>query len=82
MTEYIVPDEPKQLRETLCVAQSQIGNSELNQDLRQRHMWVLQRLIDECDRHRPLGTDGKHRELHTPTCGCAYEDYGNLAGTP
>ena len=22
------------------------------------------------DHHRPLGTDGKHGDLHTPTCGC------------
>jgi hypothetical protein len=70
MIEYIVPDEPKQLKETLCVAQALIGNSELNQDRRQGHMWVLQRLIDECDRHRPVGHDGKHGDLHTPTCGC------------
>lgn len=28
-------------------------------------------LVNMIDVHRPLGTDGKHGSLHTPTCGCA-----------
>jgi hypothetical protein len=69
---YVVPDGPKELRETLCVAQTCIG---LSDDSRKRsHMDRLQRLIDECDRHRPIGPDGKHGQRHTPTCGC--EDKG------
>jgi hypothetical protein len=70
MTEYIISDEPKMLRETLCVAQWRIGNSSLDEDRKWEHVNRLQRLIDECDRHRPLGPDGKHGDLHTPTCGC------------
>lgn len=27
-------------------------------------------LIAMIDKHRPLGNDGKHGDLHTPTCGC------------
>lgn len=67
---YIVPDSPKMLRETLCVAQARIGNSPLDQGRRQEHIDRLGRLIAECDRHRPLGSGGKHGNLHTPTCGC------------
>lgn len=34
------------------------------------HIDRLQRLINACDDHRPLGPDGKHGNRHTPTCGC------------
>ena len=27
-------------------------------------------LIRWIDHHRPLGPDGTHGDLHTPTCGC------------
>lgn len=73
---YVVPDSPKMLRETLCVAQSGIaelirkGQTQAG-DTMQGHMDRLSRLIDECDRHRPVGRDGKHGSLHTPTCGCS-----------
>lgn len=72
MTNLTVSDCPKMLRETFCVAQSRIGNSTLDGDRRRTHIERLQRLIDECDRHRPLGPDGKHNDLHTPTCGCDF----------
>lgn len=67
-TTLTVPDSPKMLRETLCVAQSWIGN--VWHPRAGEHLARLQRLIDECDRHRPLGPDGKHGDLHTDTCGC------------
>jgi hypothetical protein len=70
LTAYIVPDGPKMLKETLCVAQSRIGNSPLDEGRKREHIDRLQRLIDECDRHRPIASDGKHGDLHTPTCGC------------
>jgi hypothetical protein len=64
----IAGDGPKMLRETLCVAQTHVG---LSGDSRAReHVERLQRLIDQCDRHRPLGVDGEHGERHTLTCGC------------
>jgi len=62
------------LRETLCVAQSRIGNSAFDANRKEEHINRLQRLIDECDRHRPLGPDGKHGDRHTKTCGCDDND--------
>ena len=67
---FIVPDSPKMLKETLCVAQSAIGNSPHPDSRRQEHMDRLQRLIDECTRKRPVGPDGKHGSRHTSECGC------------
>lgn len=68
MTTLDVPDSPKMLRETLCFAQGAVLRS--GDPRAQSHSARLQRLIDECDRHRPLGPDGKHGDRHTPTCGC------------
>jgi hypothetical protein len=70
VTRLNVPDGPKMLRETLCVAQARIGNSPYDEGRKREHIYRLQRLIDECDRHRPIGPDGKHGSRHTPTCGC------------
>lgn len=70
VTTYEIEDGPKMLRETLCVAQSLIGNSNLHADRRTEHINRLQRLIAACDAHRPLGSDGKHGNRHTATCGC------------
>lgn len=70
LTALIVPDSPKMLRETLCVAQSRVGNSPLDEARKAEHIARLGRLIEECDRHRPLGPNGKHDDRHTPTCGC------------
>lgn len=73
--DYTLPDGPKMLRETLCLAQSAIIQLDLVDELKERHIMVLQRMINECDRHRPLGINGKHANLHTATCGC--EDKGD-----
>lgn len=67
-----VSDSPKSLRETLCIAQTRIGNSGLDKHRQERDISALGRLIAECDRHRPLGPDGKHGDLHTLTCGCEH----------
>ena len=69
-TTLVVEDTPKMLRETLCSAQAHIGLNDADTDRAVEHIARLQRLIDECDRHRPLGPDGKHGDRHTPTCGC------------
>ena len=61
---------PKALRETLCIAQARIGNSGLDEHRQASDIAHLQALINECDRHRPLGPDGKHGDRHTVTCGC------------
>lgn len=70
LTAYIVPDSPKMLRETLCVAEARISNSPLDERDKAGHIARLGRLIEECDRHRPLDKGGKHGNLHTSTCGC------------
>jgi hypothetical protein len=67
---YIVPDTPKMLRETLSVAQARIGNSPYDEARKREHIDRLRRLIDECERQRPTGPDGKHDDRHTATCGC------------
>lgn len=67
---YGTSDDPKMLRETLCLAQNRLLNSPYASDRNEWHAKVLQRLINDCDRQRPLGYDGKHGSRHTPTCGC------------
>lgn len=69
-TSYTVRDDPKMLRETLCAAQAAVIRQVTDQDRRAEHVARIGRLITECDRHRPLGTNGKHDDRHTPTCGC------------
>lgn len=75
----VIPSaELKMLRETLALAQAAIpaavltydGDEESTRQKVRAHLERLGSLIAEIDRHRPLGPDGKHGELHTPTCGC------------
>jgi len=49
MTDLHVPDTPKMIRETLCVAQSRIGASSLDEDRKWSHILLLQRLMDSLD---------------------------------
>lgn len=65
---YTVSDGPKSLTETLSIAQTWMGLSQRPD--REAHIAVLQRLIDECGRKRPVGSDGVHGDLHTTECGC------------
>lgn len=63
-------DHLKTVREALCVAQAAIGNFP-NRPLNwPQHIPHLQRLINDIDRQRPIGSNGKHGNLHTPTCQC------------
>jgi hypothetical protein len=68
-------DTLKMVREALCVAAS----SPLVQAAGSpgAYTGVLQRLIDDIDRQRPLGPDGTHGDRHTATCGCI-----DVAGLP
>ena len=66
---YEIEDGPKMLRETLCLAQTAVAHLSTSPQF-EAHIARLQRLIDACDTHRPLGPDGKHGQLHTATCGC------------
>lgn len=54
----------KLLRERLCAIQPLLHDAP--EDVRS----AVNGLVSLVDRHRPLGTDGKHGDLHTPTCGC------------
>lgn len=72
-----VTDSPKMLRETLSVAQLYVGQA-AHAERQREHLARLQRLIDECERHRPLGPDGKHDDRHTRTCGCDRNHRGLL----
>jgi hypothetical protein len=55
----------KMLREHLCADQAK-WQSEWPEGIQA----AVDVLINMIDRHRPLGTDGKHGNLHTSTCGC------------
>ena len=66
----LTEDSVKMIRETLCVAQNDVGNHRAESDRRDEHVQRLQRMIDWCDEQRPLGPDGSHGDLHTDTCGC------------
>jgi hypothetical protein len=68
------PGSPKMLRETLCEAQALLTMwMPNNYDV---HIARLQALINDLDKHRPLGPDGKHGNLHTRTCGCEDKGHG------
>jgi len=55
----------KMLREHLCADQAK-WQGEWPDDIRE----AVNGLIHKIDQHRPLGADGTHGDLHTPTCGC------------
>ncbi len=53
----------KMLWEMLAQWSTQPGVYKARQDL-------IKHLHREIEKHRPLGSDGKHGDLHTATCGC------------
>lgn len=59
----------KMMREYLCRFQSMVIRFTPS-DQRTPEVPYLQHLINEIDKHRPLGSNGKHGTLHTETCGC------------
>lgn len=76
----VEPSDLKMLRETLCMAQTALQTSPttIAQGHTASHVVRLGRLIAEIDRHRPLAPDGKHGDLHTPTCGCGEPAVGTV----
>jgi hypothetical protein len=62
----------KSLRETLCEAQSLYiqAYGQRKADSARHKVNQLGKLIDQIDLLRPLGSDGKHGNLHTQFCGC------------
>lgn len=67
-----VPDEHlKSLRETLCLAQSALAHyTGVRDEYVAGHSKRIGAVINQIDIHRPLGSNGKHGNLHTETCGC------------
>jgi hypothetical protein len=61
--------DPKALREALCVAQGAMLR-EPHTSLTEGQSKRISDLIRQIDMHRPIGSDGKHGNRHTPTCGC------------
>lgn len=61
-------DSVKMMGEALRLAEAAMYNTHINiADSQKRRVYGL---IKELDKHRPLGPDGKHGNLHTETCGC------------
>ncbi|UDL16278.1 hypothetical protein SEA_KOZIE_82 [Microbacterium phage Kozie] len=62
----------KALREALAVAQAAVDWTYNGMEEADKPPVIarLGQIIAEIDRNRPLGPDGKHGNLHTPTCGC------------
>jgi len=69
-TELHTDDHLKTIREALCVAQTAIGNFPERPTNWPPYIKVLQNLIYDIDRQRPLGSNGKHGNLHTQSCQC------------
>ncbi|MEV0031407.1 hypothetical protein [Nocardia sp. NPDC050793] len=61
----------KTLGEALAFAETALLNFYPDTDQRRRYAEVIAELLADVERQRPTGSDGKHGELHTPTCGCA-----------
>ena len=71
---YTLAMSPKTVHEQACVLQRALA------EYRTYHKLIgptydvadefLQLLLDECNRKRPTGSDGKHGNLHTDECGC------------
>jgi hypothetical protein len=53
---------PKYLTEAICGQQVYAPDDETRE--------AMNDLLDILERHRPLASNGKHGNLHTPTCGC------------
>src|SRR3982751_893838 len=71
---YLIVDaeDLKMLREVLCTAQGLMNRNGL-----QWSTDYFGNLLREIDKHRPLGSNGKHGDLHTITCGCDRRRCGN-----
>lgn len=63
---WVDPSDMKMLGEALAVAENRLLSEPQYRSLA-RHLGGLLRQVNH---HRPTGTDGKHGDLHTATCGC------------
>lgn len=76
MVELNIDATPKMIKETMARIQS-LAPSSSGPDSD-----IVQKIIDECDRHRPIGPEGRHGQLHTETCGCEDVPVGNEPHVP
>lgn len=62
----------KMIRETMCLAEHALYHAARTGGVNPRpgDLERIKSIIADIDRQRPLGSDGKHGDLHTPTCGC------------
>lgn len=67
---FTAPYGVKMLRETLTLTEKLFQRAASEDGVRVRHLATVAALIEQCDMHRPLGSNGKHGDLHTATCGC------------
>lgn len=73
---YVVPVTPKMLLETLCVVEHALQELEKARPgfhaggTIDSHLERVRHLMDECQRKRPTGPNGKHDGRHTDECGC------------
>ena len=67
MTTYNIPHDPKMVHEAMCMAEWLILYYRPDA---LHYAKIISDLIKECERKRPLGSNGKHGNLHTPECGC------------
>lgn len=74
MSQIQSPDTLKMIRETLCLAEAALNDRAkqgMDTDvIRKQHSRRIAALIEDIDRQRPLGSNGKHDNRHTDTCGC------------
>ncbi|MDF2848877.1 MAG: hypothetical protein K0R97_2859 [Oerskovia sp.] len=77
----IPPDGMKMLRETLARAQAALARRPMSSSVR-ADIDRLGDLIRQCDVHRPLGSDGKHGDRHTSTCGCKDLQASSISPAP
>src|SRR4051812_19663995 len=68
----------KMAREALNAAQIALLHTDTN--LAPGQALVLQRMVNEIEKLRPTGTDGKHGNLHTPWCECEDSNIKLCAG--
>ncbi|MEQ4566234.1 hypothetical protein [Paenarthrobacter sp. CAP02] len=72
MSVIMTVDSLKMIRETMCLAEHALHVSARTGSSRpsKGDFARIQRILDDIDRQRPLGSNGKHGNLHTQTCGC------------
>jgi hypothetical protein len=72
-THIILTDEsdtPKMIRETLQMALGALASGNTSSGAFDTEIARIVRMIKYIDMIRPVGSNGKHGNQHTPLCGC------------